>query len=66
MPRDIEESVGEIEEVYLYDLDTLKKQVGASVAKREAQVEECEKIIDAEVVQIIKQTQQSFNHNYTK
>jgi len=44
MPRDIDPAVGEIEEVYLYDLDTLSKQVNESMAKREAQVLECEQV----------------------
>ncbi len=49
MPRDIEHAVGEIEEVYLYDLDTLQKQVEVGQAKRQQQVTECEKIIGDEV-----------------
>jgi glutamyl-tRNA reductase len=59
VPRDIEHGVGEIEEVYLYDLDTLQKQVDEGHARRKAQVRECEKIIDAEVLKI---TNQQNNH----
>jgi len=55
MPRDIEHAVGEIEEVYLYDLDTLQKQVDEGHARRQAQVSECEKIIEAEVQKITNQ-----------
>jgi glutamyl-tRNA reductase len=51
--------VGEIEEVYLYDLDTLQKQVDEGHARRMAQVSECEKIIEAEVLKI---TNQQRNH----
>ena len=59
VPRDIEQAVGEIEEVYLYDLDTLQKQVDEGQARRQAQVSECEKIIDLEVEKI---TNQQRNH----
>lgn len=55
VPRDIEHAVGEIEEVYLYDLDALQKQVDEGQARRKAQVSECEKIIEAEVLKIINQ-----------
>ncbi len=56
VPRDIEHDVGEIDEVYLYDLDTLQRQVEDGKAMREAQVQQCEKIIDAEVEEILHQT----------
>lgn len=59
VPRDIEHAVGEIEEVYLYDLDTLQRQVDEGHARRQAQVTECEKIIEAEVQKI---TNQQRNH----
>ncbi len=55
LPRDIEHAVGEIEEVYLYDLDALQKQVDEGQARRQAQVSECEKIIEAEVLKIKNQ-----------
>ncbi len=55
VPRDIEQAVGEIDEVYLYDLDTLQKQVDESHARRQAQVDECEKIIESEVQKITNQ-----------
>ncbi len=49
VPRDIDHEVGEIEEVYLYDLDTLQQQVEQGKAKREEQIAACEKIISKEV-----------------
>lgn len=55
VPRDIEHAVGEIEEVYLYDLDTLQEQVDEGHARRQAEVSECEKIIDVEVEKITNQ-----------
>ena len=55
MPRDIDNAVGDIEEVYLYDLDTLQKQVEAGQAKRLLQVSECEDIIGAEVEKMTTQ-----------
>ncbi|PQJ27514.1 glutamyl-tRNA reductase [Rubritalea profundi] len=49
MPRDIDPDVGKIEEVYVYDLDTLKLQADENRAKRHEQVQACEKIIENEV-----------------
>jgi glutamyl-tRNA reductase len=49
VPRDIEPAVGEIEEVYLYDIDTLEQLADEARAKRLKQIEECERIIDAEL-----------------
>ena len=61
VPRDIAHDVGEIEEVYLYDLDTLQSQAAEGMAQREAQVRECEQIIDQEVVKFIENQQKYGN-----
>ena len=50
VPRDIEPAVGEIEEVYLYDIDTLEQLAEEARAKRQMQIAECEKIIEVELV----------------
>ena len=52
VPRDIEPAVGEIEEVYLYDIDTLEQIAGEARARRHGQVAECERIIDEEVARL--------------
>ena len=52
VPRDIEPAVGEIEEVYLYDIDTLEQLADEARAKRLKQIEECERIIDAELIKL--------------
>ena len=49
VPRDVEPEVGEIEEVYLYDIDTLQGIASAAKDKREDQVRACDKIIDEEL-----------------
>lgn len=49
MPRDIEPAVGKIEEVYLYDLDTLQVQADENRCRRQEQVRACEAIIEDEV-----------------
>jgi len=49
VPRDIEPTVGEIEEVYLYDIDTLEQLAEEARTRRQKQIEECERIIDAEL-----------------
>ena len=50
VPRDIDPAVGEIEEVYLYDIDTLEQLAAEARTRRQVQIEECERIIDAELV----------------
>jgi len=52
VPRDIDPAVGEIEEVYLYDIDTLEQLADAARAKRLKQIEQCERIIDAELAKL--------------
>ncbi|MBB07429.1 MAG: glutamyl-tRNA reductase [Roseibacillus sp.] len=50
VPRDIEPEVGEIEEVYLYDIDTLKEIAMEAKGQRAEQIKLCESIIDQELV----------------
>jgi len=52
VPRDIDPAVGEIEEVYLYDIDTLEQIAAAARSKRQRQIEECDRIIDAELAKM--------------
>ena len=49
MPRDIDPAVGDIEEVYLYDIDTLERLADEARDRRQLQINECERIIDAEL-----------------
>ncbi|MGB6220921.1 glutamyl-tRNA reductase [Haloferula sp.] len=49
VPRDIDPKVGEIEEVYLYDIDTLEQLAAEARKRREQQIEECEKMIEVEL-----------------
>lgn len=53
VPRDIDPKVGEIEEVYLYDMDTLQQLADEGKAKRQKQVELCQGIIEQEVEKIL-------------
>jgi len=46
VPRDIEHEVGELDDVFLYTLDTLGKIIHQNSAKREAAVAEADRIID--------------------
>lgn len=52
VPRDIDPAVGEIEEVYLYDIDTLEQLAEEARERRLKQIEECERIIDAELAKL--------------
>ncbi|MES2659202.1 MAG: glutamyl-tRNA reductase [Verrucomicrobiota bacterium] len=49
VPRDIDPAVGEIEEVYLYDIDTLEQLADEARARRQLQIEQCERIIEHEL-----------------
>ena len=49
VPRDIASEVGEIEEVYLYDIDTLEQIANEGRERREAQIKECNAIIEVEL-----------------
>jgi glutamyl-tRNA reductase len=49
VPRDIDPAVGEIEEVYLYDIDTLEQLAQEGRGRRQLQIEQCERIIDDEL-----------------
>jgi glutamyl-tRNA reductase len=53
VPRDIEHSVGEIEEVYLYDIDALEQLADEAKLRRVNQTIECEKIIEEELLKIV-------------
>ena len=52
VPRDIDPAVGEIEEVYLYDIDTLEQLAEEARSRRHLQIEQCERIIDAELAKL--------------
>lgn len=49
VPRDIDPAVGRIEEVYLYDLDTLQEIAAEAKERRIEQIRICESIIDREL-----------------
>lgn len=49
VPRDIDPGVGEIEEVYLYDIDTLEQLAEEARGRRQLQIEQCERIIGREL-----------------
>jgi glutamyl-tRNA reductase len=52
VPRDIDPAVGEIEEVYLYDIDTLEQLAEEARTRRQRQIEDCERIIDSELLKL--------------
>ncbi len=49
VPRDIDPGVGEIEEVYLYDIDTLEQLAEEARARRQLQIDQCDRIIVREL-----------------
>lgn len=49
MPRDVDPAAGEIEQVFLYNIDDLRAIVQENLARRQSQVDLAELLIDAEV-----------------
>ena len=53
VPRDVEEKVNDLANVYLYDIDDLKEVVTANQQEREKEARKAEAIIDEEVAQFL-------------
>jgi len=53
VPRDVDPSVNDLENVYLYDMDSLEGIVRQSLDVRGAEIVRCEKIIDLHVMDFI-------------
>jgi len=49
VPRDVEPAVGQLENVFLYDLDDLQAVAGQASAERRAEIPRAEQIVDEEV-----------------
>jgi glutamyl-tRNA reductase len=49
-PRDIQPSVGDIENVYLYNIDDLKKVADENIQDREKEAQKAETVVEEEVV----------------
>ena len=52
VPRDIHPDVAEIEEVYLYDIDKLEHLANEGRARRQLQIDHCERIIAEELAKL--------------
>lgn len=53
VPRDIDHEVGEIDEVYLYDIDALEQLADEAKKRRVKQILECEQIIEMELLKLL-------------
>jgi glutamyl-tRNA reductase len=53
VPRDAEASVNDLDNVYLYDMDSLEQVVRQSLEVRQAEVVRCEKMIDQHVGEFV-------------
>lgn len=54
VPRNVEESVNELEGVYLYNIDDLKQVVNSNLEERKMEAQRAEFIIDEEVEKFVK------------
>jgi glutamyl-tRNA reductase len=52
VPRDIEAGVGDLENVYLYDIDDLQKIAAENLARRHADVEKAWRIVQADAAEL--------------
>jgi glutamyl-tRNA reductase len=52
VPRDIDPSAGELDQVFLYNVDDLRAIVRGNLARRSAEVERAEALVEAEVAQL--------------
>ncbi len=46
MPRNIDPEVGKLQDVHLYNIDSLKNIANKNLAKREKEINSCKKIIN--------------------
>jgi glutamyl-tRNA reductase len=53
VPRDVETSVGDIEQVFLYNVDDLQTVVQENISRRAAEIEQAERIVEEEVAKFI-------------
>jgi glutamyl-tRNA reductase len=53
VPRDVDPSVNELENVYLYDMDSLEQIARQSVEIRQAEITRCEQMIDRHVSEFL-------------
>jgi glutamyl-tRNA reductase len=53
VPRDVDEEVGELSGVHLYNIDDLQTQVESNVAERRAEVPRVEGIVEEELAQFV-------------
>jgi glutamyl-tRNA reductase len=49
VPRDVEASVGDLEQVFLYNVDDLQSVVQENLSRRAAEIERAERIVDEEL-----------------
>jgi len=54
VPRNVEESINELEGVYLYNIDDLKQVVNSNLEERKMEAQRAEFIIDEEVEKFVK------------
>jgi len=54
VPRDVESKVGEIDDVYLYNIDDLRVVAESNLKERKKEIEACERMIDQKVEEFFK------------
>jgi glutamyl-tRNA reductase len=54
VPRDIDEAVGEYDNVFLYNIDDLQSVTELNLAQRAEAIDQCQKIIEANVIEFVE------------
>ena len=62
VPRDVEAAVNDLENVYLYDIDSIEQIVKQSLEVRKAEVVRCEQMIDRHVSSFVAWMQSHVEH----
>ena len=63
VPRDIDPSIAELENIYLYNIDDLQKIINDNLTKRKSALSDAENIINTELAQCVHKLK-SRQHNY--
>lgn len=66
VPRNVEEGVGRLESVFLYNIDDLQSVADAALQERRKELSKCEEMVEQFVEQFIAETQRWLSRTYLR